>query len=284
MAEDLRFTKVIASGPFVTGPERDYTVKVDAGGLRPGHRYWYRFIADGVTSPTGRTRTLPIGSVEQFRVGVCSCSNYPQGYFNVYRDMAVADLDLVLHLGDYIYEYGEGVYANPMRWQPWVVGWCPSMKFWLWRIIVSATVCTVPTRTCKLPMPPIPGSAFGMIMNWPTTPGIRELENHNEGEGDFAARIAAARRVYHEWMPIRSSPESDQGPIYRSFQVGDLAELIMLDTRLVGRDRQLDYRRDLLGPGIAPSISKNRFWPTRIGPAGRAAVPVAGGSAGRGQG
>ena len=113
VAEDLRFTKIIASGPFATGPERDYTVKVDAGGLSPGHRYWYRFITDGVTSPTGRTRTLPIGSVEQFRVGVCSCSNYPQGYFNVYRDMAVADLDLVLHLGDYIYEYGEGVYANP---------------------------------------------------------------------------------------------------------------------------------------------------------------------------
>jgi len=259
VAEDLRFTKIIASGPFATGPERDYTVKVDAGGLRPGHRYWYRFIADGVTSPIGRTRTLPTGSVEQFRVGVCSCSNYPQGYFNVYRDMAVADLDLVLHLGDYIYEYGEGVYANAYAVATLGRGVVPQheilaledyrQRYGLYR--------TDPDLQAA-------HAAHPWICVWDDHELANDTwhsgaENHNEGEGDFAARIAAARRVYHEWMPIRSSPELDQGPIYRSFQVGDLADLIMLDTRLVGRDRQLDYRRDLLGPGHSPQHFKEQI-------------------------
>jgi alkaline phosphatase D len=68
-------------------------------------------------------------------------------------------------------------------------------------------------------------------------------ENHNEGEGDFFQRIHAARQAYHEWMPIRTGPEGDQGVIYRAFQIGDLADLLMLDTRLTGRDEQLELRQ-----------------------------------------
>ncbi|MEL0049156.1 MAG: alkaline phosphatase D family protein, partial [Gammaproteobacteria bacterium] len=89
-----------------------YPVKVAATGLVPGTDYFYRFSAQGQTSPVGRTKTLPAGSVAEFRMGVASCSNYPQGFFNAYRHMADTDLDVVLHLGDYIYEYHEGEYAN----------------------------------------------------------------------------------------------------------------------------------------------------------------------------
>ena len=117
VAVDAEFTDIVASGVAATDATRDYTVKVDATGLQPDRRYFYRFLADGLSSSIGRTRTLPRGEVAAFRLGVASCSNYPQGYFNAYRHMAESDLDLILHLGDYIYEYPEGGYANPVALQ-----------------------------------------------------------------------------------------------------------------------------------------------------------------------
>ena len=113
VALDADFNQLVSSGSASTGVHRDYTVKVDAAGLEPGQQYYYRFLRDSISSPVGTTRTLPQGDISEFRLGVCSCSNYPQGYFNTYRHMANTELDLVLHLGDYIYEYAEGVYANP---------------------------------------------------------------------------------------------------------------------------------------------------------------------------
>ena len=102
-------------------------MKVDATGLQSDNRYFYRFTVDGRHSATGRTRTLPVGAVDSFRLGVASCSNYPQGYFNAYRHMAQSDIDLVLHLGDYIYEYPEGAMRTKLLWKslgamssPWV--------------------------------------------------------------------------------------------------------------------------------------------------------------------
>ena len=92
---------------------RDHTVKVDVPGLAPGRGYYYAFDADGDTSVIGRTKTLPEDSVDRVRLASVSCSNYPAGYFNVYRCVANrADLDAVLHLGDYIYEFANGVYGD----------------------------------------------------------------------------------------------------------------------------------------------------------------------------
>ena len=113
MAKDREFKQIVSAGMTSTNSERDYTVKVDAPGLDPNSSYYYRFLADNqMASPIGITRTLPVGDIDQIRLGITSCSNYPQGYFNVYRHMAETDIDLVLHLGDYIYEYAEGVYSN----------------------------------------------------------------------------------------------------------------------------------------------------------------------------
>ena len=108
VATDDSFDTVVASGEAIARAERDYTVKVDAAGLAPGTSYCYRFIANGVTSPVGCTRTLPVGAVSEFKMAVASCSNYPQGFFHAYRDIAESDLDVVLHLGDYLYEYPVG--------------------------------------------------------------------------------------------------------------------------------------------------------------------------------
>ncbi len=258
IAEDLRFSRIIAAGSVATGPERDYTVKVDAAGLQPGSSYWYRFVFDGVTSPVGSTKTLPVGQVEGFSVGVCSCSNYPQGYFNVYRDMARAQLDLVMHLGDYIYEYAEGGYANPYALDTLERNVVPAheilaLEDYRQRYGLYRTDPDLQAAHAAHPWVCVWDDHELANNTWHSG-----AENHNEGEGEFTTRIAVARRVYHEWMPIRTPAGTDQGPIYRSFKVGDLVDIIMLDTRLVGRDQQLDYRRDLIEKQDSPQNFKHK--------------------------
>ncbi len=113
VATDEKLSNVIASATVETSALRDHTVKVDVPGLSPGRTYYYAFDADGDMSAVGRTKTLPEESVERVRLATVSCSNYPAGYFNVYRCVANrADLDAVLHLGDYIYEFANGVYGD----------------------------------------------------------------------------------------------------------------------------------------------------------------------------
>ncbi|MEE4203498.1 MAG: alkaline phosphatase D family protein, partial [Halieaceae bacterium] len=245
VAEDLNFSRIVAQGRAATGAHRDYTVKVDAAGLAPGKTYFYRFSSEGVVSPVGRTRTLPTGAVAAFSIGLCSCSNYPQGYFHAYRELAKADVDVVMHVGDYIYEYEAGKYSNPVATGQLGREVKPSnellvledyrMRYGLYR--------TDPDLQAA-------HAAHPWICVWDDHELCNDTwragaENHNEGEGDFVERIAAARKAYHEWLPIRTAAQTDQGPIYRNFRVGDLADLIMLDTRLHGRDQQLSYFTDL---------------------------------------
>jgi alkaline phosphatase D len=254
VAEDLQFKRVVTSGETSTGPERDHTVKVDATGLQPATNYWYRFVFNGVTSAVGRTRTLPVGAVEAFSLAVCSCSNYPQGYFNAYRDIAQADIDVVMHLGDYIYEYAQGIYANPYVVDSLGRAVVPEheilvledyrQRYGLYRTDQDLQAAH---------------AAHPWICVWDDHELANNTwhsgaQNHSDDEGDFFARMQMARKAYHEWMPIRTPAQTDQGPIYRSFQVGDLADIIMLDTRLEGRDEQLDYRRDLLEAKLPPEI------------------------------
>lgn len=254
VAEDVQFKRLVMSGETATGPERDYTVKVDATGLQPATNYWYRFVFNGVTSAVGRTRTLPVGAVEAFSLAVCSCSNYPQGYFNAYRDIAKADIDVVMHLGDYIYEYAQGVYANPYVVESLGRAVVPEheilvledyrQRYGLYRTDEDLQAAH---------------AAHPWICVWDDHELANNTwhsgaQNHSDDEGDFFVRMQMARKAYHEWMPIRTPAQTDQGPIYRSFQVGDLADIIMLDTRLEGRDEQLDYKRDLLDAKRPPEV------------------------------
>ena len=113
IASDEGMQQLVHRGSFTTDVTSDFTVKVDAKGLKPGQTYHYQFEARGALSPVGRTRTLPAGGIQRFRMAFASCSNYPHGYFNAYARIAErTDLELVLHLGDYIYEYPLGEYAN----------------------------------------------------------------------------------------------------------------------------------------------------------------------------
>ena len=259
VATDASFETVIASGEAVARAERDYTVKVDAAGLAPGTSYCYRFIANGVASPVGCTRTLPTGAVSEFKMAVASCSNYPQGFFHAYRDIAESDVDVVLHLGDYLYEYPVGVYVNPIAEEQLGRTVEPEheilvledyrMRHGLYR--------TDPDLLAA-------HAAHPWITVWDDHEMMNDTwragaENHNEGEGSFFERIHAARQAYHEWMPIRTGVDGDQGVIYRAFQIGDLADLIMLDTRLVGRDQQLNYGRDIEPAGGLDAFIKDHL-------------------------
>lgn len=245
VATDAAFSQLVNSGMASTNADRDYTVKVDATGLSPNTQYYYRFLYDSVSSPVGMTRTLPEGDIDKFRLGFCSCSNYPQGYFNTYRHMAETDLDLVVHLGDYIYEYGENVYANAeatdkLGRQVEPRNEILSIEDYRMRYGLYRTDQDLQAVHARHPF----------ICVWDdhelTNDCWREgAQNHNEGEGEFAVRARTARQAYHEWMPIRTATQGDQEPIYRSFKIGQLADLIMLDTRLHGRDKPLDYASDL---------------------------------------
>ncbi|MCW8194849.1 alkaline phosphatase [Proteobacteria bacterium 005FR1] len=244
VAEDEHFRKPVARGTTRTHATRDYTVKVDAGGLQAGREYYYRFNTNGVSSPVGRTRTLPAEGMQQAKFAVVSCSNYPQGYFHVYRELAKRSFDAVLHLGDYIYEYAEGGYANQKMLEKGR------------NVRPAHEIVSLDDYRTR----------YGLYRSDPDLQAIHQVhpficvwddheitnntwkagaENHNEGEGPFDARRLAAIQAFYEWLPIREQSSIEEGRIYRSFEIGELASLIMLDTRLIGRDEQLSAGMDV---------------------------------------
>jgi alkaline phosphatase D len=242
VAEDDAFARIVRRGDTSADAARDFTVKVDAGGLRPGRHYFYRFTARGERSPHGRTRTLPAGDVARARIAVASCSNLPFGYFNAYGGIARRDdLDVVLHLGDYIYEYPNRRYGDGTRF-----GRIPQPD----REIVSLD--DYRTRHAQYKTDPDLQDAHRLhpwIAVWDdhelTNNAWRDgAQNHNpdQGEGDWADRRAAAVRAYREWMPIREDARVRDARIYRTFRIGSLADVLMLDTRLTGRDQQVDRK------------------------------------------
>jgi len=252
VAEDPEFENVVLAENLVTGPERDYTVKFDAAGLLSEQHYWYRFSVGEQLSPVGRALTLPMPGqyAEHLRFAVCSCSSYPHGYFSVYRMIANrSDLDFVLHLGDYIYEFADGEYGdNAGRLLD------PNHE-----ILVLDDY----RRRYAHYRRDVDLQAVHQIHPFITVWDDHETadnsykdgaNNHNDGEGDWDARKTQAIQAYFEWMPIRP-PTASEDSIYRSFRYGDLADFVMLDTRIEGRIKQLDNpadpartdARDLLG-------------------------------------
>ncbi len=240
VATDPGMRKVVVTGGAVTGPERDYTVKVDAVGLEPGTDYYYAFSRAGESSPVGRTRTLPAGSPRAARFAVVSCSNYPYGFFHVYRDIAGEDdIDAVIHLGDYFYEYGMGGYATEYAE---ALGRLPDP------LHETVTLADYRARHAQYKSDPDSRAMLArhpLIAVWDdheiTNDAWRDgAQNHDAGEGDYGERVNNAVRAYFEWMPIRGEADGSATKIFRSFDYGDLASLVMLDTRLFGRDAQPD--------------------------------------------
>lgn len=244
-------------GTGVTGPARDYTVKVDVTGLDAGRAYTFQFESGGVTSPMGRTRTLPGGGTSDVVLAVASCSLFPNGYFNAYQ--AIADLprvDAVLHLGDYIYEYGgPGSYGMNSP----VASLRPHDPP---REILSLE--DYRRRHAQYKSDPALQAAHARapwIVTWDDHETANDsylhgAENHepSQGEGDWNVRKAQALKAYFEWMPIRDPTPgvglAESG--MRSFRFGDLAQLIMIETRLTARDKQVSVAED------APEVDGRR--------------------------
>lgn len=224
MAYDADFRRIAAQGRVVTGAGRDHTVKADVTGLDPDTWYFYRFSWQGAVSPVGRTRTAPaVGSaVTQLRFGVVSCSDWQAGHFAAYRHLAErGDLDLVIHLGDYLYEY-EARSDAPRRHDPPVE--MTTLTHYRRR---HAQYKTDPSLRAL-------HAAAPFAVTWDDHESANDAwsggaENHTEpDEGAWAHRRAMSQQAYAEWMPVRYEPG---GKLYRRLTFGSLAELSMLDLR-----------------------------------------------------
>jgi alkaline phosphatase D len=213
-------------------------VKIDVGGLAPATTYYYQFESGGERSVIGRTRTLPAGSAERARFGVVSCANYAFGYFNAYGALAQrADLDGVIHLGDYLYEHANRGYGDGTRF-----GRVPSPDR---EIVLLAHYRERHAQYKSDPDSQDAHRQHPFIVVWDdhelannTWWGGAQNHNPEQGEGDWYQRRQAAVQAFFEWMPIREDAQALSPRIYRTLRLGNLADLILLDTRLVGRDQQ----------------------------------------------
>ncbi|MBC9724574.1 alkaline phosphatase [Streptomyces sp. TRM68367] len=229
VARDMAFTTVVAKGSTVATAASDHTVKADIRGLEPATDYWFRFSAGGKDSPAARTRTAPAAgaAVAGLRFGVVSCANWEAGHFAAYRHLAArGDLDAWLHLGDYIYEYGTGEYGTRGTV---VRPHAPAHE-----ILTLADYRTRHGRYKSDPDLQALHAAAPVIAIWDDHEFANDAwsggaENHTEGaEGTWAARQAAAKQAYFEWMPVRPAIA---GTTYRRLRFGKLADLSLLDLR-----------------------------------------------------
>lgn len=243
IATDPAFQTVVGEGEATASAERDHAVKVIAQGLEPATTYYYRFAMGDATSRTGRTKTLPTGAVERFGIALASCSNYAFGHFNAYDAMAQDEaVDLVVHTGDYIYEYGDDEWGDDVGETIGRPHDPPHEIVTLddYRRRHAQYKSDAGSKAMHAAHPFV---AFWDDHETTNNPWKGGAGNHEpEEEGEWAPRRDASMQAYFEWMPIRD-PEPGQ-PLYeywRSYAIGDLASLITLETRHTGRDEQPAY-------------------------------------------
>lgn len=240
IARNPDMSGVVRRGRTKARPESDFTVKIDVDRLPEGETLYYQFRVGREFSPIGRTRTTTGEGMMPVSLGVVSCSNYAYGYFNVYRELAKADsLDAVVHLGDYIYEHGMGEYATEYAER---LGRVPEPTHEIvslddYRRRYAQYRSDEDLQAAHRQHPFIAVWDDHEFTNDSWSGGA---ENHQDGEGRWQNRRDIAIQAYAEWMPVRFTPNGADTRIFRSFRFGDLASLIMLDTRLHGRDQQAD--------------------------------------------
>lgn len=234
MTKDKDLSDIVSEGEVVTNKDIDYTVKTDVKGLDPNTTYYYQFEALGAKSMVGRTKTT--GETEELQLAFASCSNYEWGYFNNYKLLALdEDIDAIVHLGDYIYEYAPGGYGDTTIgrkvYPPKEITEKSDYRFRYSQY-----------RTDKDLMAAHQQHPFITIWDDHETANnsyVDGAQNHDSTEGDWNNRKNWATEVYYEWMPVRTDDK-----LYRSFEWGTLVNLFMLDTRLEGRTVQVDSMTD----------------------------------------
>lgn len=234
------FGHILADGTVTASEEHDFCVKPVVDGLQPGRWYYFRFRdARGQMSPVGRTRTLPAGATASFRLGLFSCANLPFGWFNAYAHAAARrDIDLMVHVGDYFYEYDRGHYPDPGDELPG-------------RVIEPATeivhLADYRLRYASYRADPDLQRLhqyFPMIAMWDDHETANDswqngARNHQpDREGAWSERKAAAVRAHREWLPVSEDA-------WESYEIGDLATLFRPETRLTARSRS-NYLREIV--------------------------------------
>ena len=244
VATDTGMSNIVQQGFFATDSSRDYTVKIDVTGLQAGTTYYYMFSSGGRNSLRGRTKTLPVGAVNRLKFAVVSCNNYEAGFFNGFGRIADRnDLDAVIHLGDYIYEYEAGNYGD-------------SITGRFHQNFETISKSQYRSRYSLYRLDPDLRRAHQQhpfICVWDDHESANDAwmggaENHDPAtEGSWMNRRDDAAEVYFEWIPIRDNATNK---IYREFNYGDLVDLVMLDTRLEGREQQIN---DVTDPALYSS-------------------------------
>ena len=234
IAKDKNFKDVVRQAEVTTDASRDFTVAVEIKDLDAGQKLYYRFVSvdDKATSPVGETLTFS-ESISEVKLAVASCANFAYGYFNVYEEIKKSDADVVIHLGDYIYEYGEKTYGSFRTPEP--KGEIISLDDYRTRYRQYRSDEQLKELHRKKPF----------ICVWDDHEVANDTykdgaENHQEDEGSFTSRKQSALKAYSEYLPNMTNLV-DNSIIYRNLKIGSLVDLIMLDTRIVGRDKQLEY-------------------------------------------
>ncbi|WP_084397658.1 alkaline phosphatase D family protein [Henriciella aquimarina] len=256
VARDRDMSDIVSQTPAEAAPGRDFTVKVDADGLEAGTEYFYQFAArttaGDIVSPIGRTKTLAASGAAPVKFAVISCSNFPFGYFNVYDDIAKrTDLDAVIHLGDYIYEYGVDGYGGEIG-QALGRNHEPPME-----IVTLGDYRMRHAQYKRDPMLQAAHAAAPWLCTWDDHESANNsyrtgAENHQpETEGNWTDRKQAAVQAYMEWLPVRD-PQAGRAftGIYRKFDFGDVATVFCLESRLTGRSEEIAWGAELAG--VAP--------------------------------
>jgi alkaline phosphatase D len=256
VALDPTFTTLVAQGNYTTNADQDFTVKVDVVGLEPNTFYYYEFEYEGSYSAVGRTKTLPLGDVDNIRLAVVSCANLEAGYFNVYQAINERnDVDAVLMLGDYIYEYETGGYSPnasvDRTWEPAE----EIVDLSEYRLRYSTYHMDYALRNLHQNYP--------WICIWDDHETANDAfkdgaQNHSAGEGDWQLRKENGKQAFFEWLPIRPKVQGNT-QIFRSFEFGNLADIIMLDTRLEGRDEQVALGSSLLNDTSRTILGQEQF-------------------------
>ena len=242
VATDADFRNIVRQGRLATSANRDHTVKVVVDILEPGTDYFYQFAVNDAVSAAGRTKTLPVGHVDKLTIAVASCSNFPFGYFNAYEVIANdPGVDVIAHLGDYIYEYDTDGYGGE-------TGRSIGRNHSPTHEIVSLADYRQRHAQYKTD----PGSLamharHPLIVIWDdhesaNNPWMGGAQNHQPDEGSWQARRAASMQAFYEWMPVRD-PIAGAAPedYWRHYKFGDLVSLLTLESRHTGRSEQIEY-------------------------------------------
>lgn len=268
MATDASFDEIIKKGKYQTDHKRDYTVKILVSELSPGTKYFYRFEVNNTWSVAGQTLTLADGHIDKLVLALATCANYPFGFFNSYDAIANdSSIDVVVHMGDYIYEYGIDGFGGETGKR---IGrnHLPSHEI-ITLDDYRQRHAQYKTDNGSLTM----HARHPLIVMWDdhetaNNPWMGGASNHQEDEGDWQARKQASLQAYYEWLPVRDPVhEIDRQNYWRHYKFGDLASLITLESRHSGRSEQISLDKNL--PNLHNEKQAQDFMTDIVGAADR---------------